>query len=142
MQRQDNALNKKTSTHMSGYCPIRKISVERGGARVKRFNVSEDISSELLNLTEYRQSGTPGDFTGASFWYFLREKVHMALGAQPRIGFILSPGFGMESQYDYYSNKTPIAFRKQETSPNPLHAIPQNRIILTLGSPESINGTA
>jgi hypothetical protein len=29
----------------------------------------------LKNLTEYRESETPGDFSGESFWYFLREKV-------------------------------------------------------------------
>ena len=44
----------------------------------------EDVSSELLNLTEYRRSGTPGDWTGASFWYFLREKVLLALGVRPQ----------------------------------------------------------
>jgi hypothetical protein len=44
------------------YCPIRKISVERRGSRVKRFFVSEAWSAELKNLTEYRRSGTPGDF--------------------------------------------------------------------------------
>jgi hypothetical protein len=73
----DHALNKKKTKHMSGYCPIREISVERQGTRVKKFNVSEPryFSGELLNFSEYRQSGTPGDFTGASFWYFLREKV-------------------------------------------------------------------
>jgi hypothetical protein len=42
---------------------------------VKRFFVSEAQRAELENLTEARQSGTPGDFSGASFWYFLREKV-------------------------------------------------------------------
>jgi hypothetical protein len=42
---------------------------------VKRFFVSEARRAELENLTEYRQSGAPGDFSGASFWYFLREKV-------------------------------------------------------------------
>jgi hypothetical protein len=42
---------------------------------VKRFFVSEARRAELENLTEDRQSGTPGDFSGASFWYFLREKV-------------------------------------------------------------------
>ena len=57
------------------YCPIREISVERGGTKVKRFFVSEARRDELGNLTEYRQSGTPGDCSGASFWYFLREKV-------------------------------------------------------------------
>ena len=94
------------------YCPIRKISVERGGSRVKRFFVFEANRAELKNLTEARQSGTPGDCPGASFWYFLREKVLMALGAQPRIEFILRPGPGaepllimMESQYDFYSKK-------------------------------------
>jgi hypothetical protein len=68
------------------YCPIRKISVERGGARVKKFNVFEPryFRGELLNFTEERRSGTPGDFTGASFWYFLREKVLLALGAKPQ----------------------------------------------------------
>jgi hypothetical protein len=45
---------------------------------VKRFFVSEAHGAELKNLTEYRQSGTPGDFPGASFWYFLREKVLLA----------------------------------------------------------------
>jgi hypothetical protein len=51
--------------------------VERGGARVKRFFVSEPryFRGELKNLTEYRGSVTPGDLTGESFWYFLREKV-------------------------------------------------------------------
>ena len=57
------------------YCPIREISVERGGTKVKRFFVFEARRDELGNLTEYRQSGTPGDCSGASFWYFLREKV-------------------------------------------------------------------
>jgi hypothetical protein len=57
------------------YCPIREISVERRGTRVKKFNVFEDVSSELLNFTEERTSGTHGDFPGASFWYFLRKKV-------------------------------------------------------------------
>jgi hypothetical protein len=57
------------------YCPIRKISVKRRGPRVKRFFVSEAQRAELENLTEERGSGTPGDFSGASFWYFLREKV-------------------------------------------------------------------
>jgi hypothetical protein len=57
------------------YCPIRGISVERRGTRVKRFFVSEAHRAELENLTEERWSGTPGDCTGASFWYFLREKV-------------------------------------------------------------------
>jgi hypothetical protein len=66
---------KRNTFHMSGYCPIREISVERQGTRVKRFFVSEDVSSELENLTESRQSTTPGDFPGASFWYFLRKKV-------------------------------------------------------------------
>jgi hypothetical protein len=37
------------------YCPIREISVERGGTRVKRFFVSEAHRAELENLTEYRQ---------------------------------------------------------------------------------------
>jgi hypothetical protein len=72
---EDHALNKKTSAHMSGYCPIREISVERQDTRVKRFFVSEAQRAELKNLTEYRRSGTPGDCPGASFWYFLREKV-------------------------------------------------------------------
>jgi hypothetical protein len=44
------------------YCPIREISVERRGARVKRFFVFEVVAAELENLTEARQSGTPGDF--------------------------------------------------------------------------------
>jgi hypothetical protein len=57
------------------YCPIREISVQRGGTRVKRFFVSEAQGAELENLTEARQSGAPGDLSGASFWYFLREKV-------------------------------------------------------------------
>jgi hypothetical protein len=57
------------------YGPIRNISVERRGTRVKRFFVSEARRAELENLTEARQSGAPGDFSGASFWYFLREKV-------------------------------------------------------------------
>jgi hypothetical protein len=59
----------------SPYCPIREISVERGGTRVKRFFVSEARRAELKNLTEERRSETPGDCSGASFWYFLREKV-------------------------------------------------------------------
>jgi hypothetical protein len=42
---------------------------------VKRFFVSEARRAELENLTEARQSGAPGDFSGASFWYFLRGKV-------------------------------------------------------------------
>jgi hypothetical protein len=71
---QDNALNKETA-HLSGYCPIRKISVERRGTRVKRFFVSEAQRAELENLSEYRRSGATGDIPGASFWYFLREKV-------------------------------------------------------------------
>jgi hypothetical protein len=66
------------------YCPIREISVKRRGTRVKRFFVSEARRAELENLTEYRQSGTPGDFSGASFWYFLREKVLTVLGAELR----------------------------------------------------------
>jgi hypothetical protein len=72
------------------YCPIREISVERGGTRVKKFNVFEPryFRGELLNFRESRQSGTPGDFTGASFWYFLREKVLRVLGAEPRTGFM------------------------------------------------------
>jgi hypothetical protein len=57
------------------FCPIREISVQRRGTRVKRFFVSEAQGAELENLTESRQSGAPGDFSGASFWYFLREKV-------------------------------------------------------------------
>jgi hypothetical protein len=73
---QDNALNKTASMSGSFYCPIRKISVERQGTRVKRFFVSEDISSELKNLTEYRKSGTPGDFPGAVFLVlFCAKKV-------------------------------------------------------------------
>jgi hypothetical protein len=68
---------------LSGYCPIRKISVERQGTRVKRFFVSEARRAELENLTECRRSGTPGDLTGAGFWYFLREKVLLVLGAKP-----------------------------------------------------------
>ena len=57
------------------YCPIGKISVKRRGPRVKRFFVSEAHRAELKNLTEERWSETPGDLPGASFWYFLREKV-------------------------------------------------------------------
>jgi hypothetical protein len=58
------------------YCPIREISVERGGTRVKRFFVSEAHGDELKNLTEYRQSGTPGDFEGAVFLVlFYAKKV-------------------------------------------------------------------
>jgi hypothetical protein len=44
------------------YCPIRKISVERRGTRVKRFFVSEARRAELKNLTESRWSETPGDW--------------------------------------------------------------------------------
>jgi hypothetical protein len=73
----------KTTAHMSVYCPIRGISVERVGTRVKRFFVSEAQRAELKNLNEYRQSGTPGDFSGASFWYFLREKVQGYWGESP-----------------------------------------------------------
>jgi hypothetical protein len=64
----DHALNKENhcnEMYLSG--PIREISVQRGGARVKRFFVSEAQRAELENLTEYRQSGTPGDFSGAGF---------------------------------------------------------------------------
>jgi hypothetical protein len=64
----------------SPYCPIREISVERGGMRVKKFNVFEDVSSELLNSTEYRQSGTPGDLTGAVFlvlFYTIKIQIHI-----------------------------------------------------------------
>jgi hypothetical protein len=44
--------------------------------RVKRFFVSEDVSSELKNLTEARQSGTPGDCSGAVFLVlFYAKKV-------------------------------------------------------------------
>jgi hypothetical protein len=49
------------------FCPIREISEERGGTRVKRFFVSEAYRAELKNITEYRKSGTPGDLTGAGF---------------------------------------------------------------------------
>jgi hypothetical protein len=66
---------------------------------VKRFFVSEAQGAELKNLSEYLRSGTPGDWmrlsnarsfyiknyvlacrshviiSGASFWYFLREKA-------------------------------------------------------------------
>jgi hypothetical protein len=43
---------------------------------VKRFFVSEAQRAELKNLTEYRQSGTPGDFTGAVFLVlFYTKKV-------------------------------------------------------------------
>jgi hypothetical protein len=66
---------KKGSVRCFLYGPIREISVERRGTRVKRFFVSEADKAELKNLTEARQSVTPGDFSGASFWYFLREKV-------------------------------------------------------------------
>jgi hypothetical protein len=56
--------------------PIRKISVEREGTRVKRFFVSEAQRAELENLTEYRRSGTPGDFPGAVFLVlFYAKKV-------------------------------------------------------------------
>ena len=48
--------------------------------RMKRFFVSEAQRAELNNLTEYRRSGMPGDLTGESFWYFLREKVLRDLG--------------------------------------------------------------
>jgi hypothetical protein len=71
-------------------CPIREISVERRGTRVKRFFVSEDVSSELKNLTEYRQSGTPGDFTGAVFLVLFYTKKVLGefcvsgFGAKPR----------------------------------------------------------
>jgi hypothetical protein len=75
--------------HVFLYCPIREISVQRRGTRVKRFFVSEAQGAELENLTESRQSGTPGDFAGASFWYFLREKVLRVSGAKSRIEFIL-----------------------------------------------------
>jgi hypothetical protein len=58
------------------YCPIRKISVKRRGTRVKRFFVSEAQGAELENLTEYRQSVTPGDFAGAVFLVlFYAKKV-------------------------------------------------------------------
>jgi hypothetical protein len=58
------------------YCPIREISVERRGTRVKRFFVSEAQRAELKNLTEERQSGTPGDWTGAVFLVlFYTKKV-------------------------------------------------------------------
>jgi hypothetical protein len=53
--------------------PIREISVERRGARVKRFFVSEAQRAELNNLTEYRGSVTPGDYPRGSFFgTFLR----------------------------------------------------------------------
>jgi hypothetical protein len=62
------------------YCPIREISVERGGTRVKRFFVSEAQRAELKNLTEYRGSGTPGDFSGAVFLVlFYAKKVRRYL---------------------------------------------------------------
>ena len=64
------------------YCTIRKISVERRGRRIKRFFVSEAQGAELENLTKYRGSETPGDFLGASFWYFLREKVRRSFGGK------------------------------------------------------------
>jgi hypothetical protein len=70
-----HSINENHFNGMYLYCPIREISVERGGTRVKRFFVSEAAKAELENLTEDRRSGTPGDFPGASFWYFLREKV-------------------------------------------------------------------
>jgi hypothetical protein len=57
---------------------------------VKRFFVSEDVSSELKNLTEYRWSGTPGGFPGAGFLVlFYAKKVRRDLGGKgDRIGII------------------------------------------------------
>jgi hypothetical protein len=58
------------------YCPIRKISVERRGTRVKKFIVFEAQRAELKNITEYRRSGMPGDFPGAGFLVlFYAKKV-------------------------------------------------------------------
>jgi hypothetical protein len=48
------------------------------GMRVKKFNVFEPryFRGELLNFTEYRQSGTPGGFPGAVFLVlFYAKKV-------------------------------------------------------------------
>jgi hypothetical protein len=55
---------------------------------VKRFFVSEDVSSELKNLTEYRRSGTPGDFPGAVFWYFFAPKKYGGIRGEVPIGII------------------------------------------------------
>jgi hypothetical protein len=58
--------------------PIREISVERRGTRVKKFNVFEPrcFRGELLNFTEYRRSGTPGDFEGAGFLVLFYAKKY------------------------------------------------------------------
>jgi hypothetical protein len=72
--------------------PIREISVELRGTRVKKFNVFEPryFRGELLNFTEYRQSGTPGDFTGAVFLVLFYTKKVLGefcvsgFGAKPR----------------------------------------------------------
>jgi hypothetical protein len=71
-----HSINENHFNGMYLFGPIRKISVQRRGTRVKRFFVSEAQGAELKNLTESRQSGTPGDFAGAVFLVlFYAKKV-------------------------------------------------------------------
>jgi hypothetical protein len=62
--------------------------VERGGTRVKKFNVSEPryFRGELLNFTEYRKSATPGDFEGAVFLvlFYAKKVLGVFRGQWPR----------------------------------------------------------
>jgi hypothetical protein len=65
--------------------PIREISVQRRGTRVKRFFVSEARMAELENLTEYRRIkriinvikkiiNPVGHGGGAPFWIVARPR--------------------------------------------------------------------
>jgi hypothetical protein len=97
----DHALNKENHVFVRClYCPIRKISVERRGPRVKRFFVSEAQRAELENLTEDRQSGTPGDFSGAGFLVLFYDKKVLR--------DFHEPGFGMESRYKWIPGQRPL----------------------------------
>jgi hypothetical protein len=89
------------------YCPIRKISVERQGTRGKRFFVSEARKDELKNLTEYRGSGTPEDFPGASFWYFWRNKSTKGISGDKE-GFRTSRNDGQRKVNDGKVNGNPV----------------------------------
>jgi hypothetical protein len=90
LQREVNTENKIVTCRLNdtGNCPflgfvlLGKQKNEPGFGMESRLNKS---------LSEYRESGTPGDCTGASFLVlFCGKKVQLALGAKPRWVWIVS----------------------------------------------------
>jgi hypothetical protein len=100
-------------------CPLVRKGTEGDtggkGDRIWFYEPGFGVEPRVLDsLTEYRGNGTPGDWMrlsnagsffinkyvlacrshviieGASFWYFLRKKVQLALGAKPRWVWIVS----------------------------------------------------